>query len=163
MEIEIIKLKELLEDKKWQTRYNALASLIKLKDNSALERVKRILYEDDNEHVREIAVEYLRLNNSFPINPINAEDINLYPFPIVNKHTVLDIIHVASDSNLLSENEAKEDIKYKLKHEAMKLGANAVIRIECGRKFLSRQFKAKGYAVIITDNPEKVRFKIIRH
>ena len=159
---EIGELIELLENKRWQTRYKALSSLINLRDNSALEIVKKMLNEDENAHVREIAVKYLKLNNSFPLKPVTAEDVYLYPFHIENSHTVLGSISVNSDPNLLSSNEAKEDIKYKLKQEAAQLGANAVIKIKYNRKILSfRQFKAKGFAVIINDPPEKVQFKTV--
>jgi hypothetical protein len=158
-ENETIKLIELLKNKRWQTRYNALISLIKLGDSSALEIVKKILNEDENAHVREIAVEYLKLNNSFPLKPVTAEEVKLYPFPIKNTHTILGIISVTSDPTLPSH-DAKENIKYKLKQEAAELGANAVIKINCGRKFLLfRQFKAKGYAALIKDAPEKVKFE----
>ncbi|MCZ3366615.1 MULTISPECIES: HEAT repeat domain-containing protein [Methanobacterium] len=146
----------LLENEKWQTRYKALSSLIKQDDNSALEIVKKMLNEDENAHVREIAVEYLKFNNSFPLKPINPENVNLYHFPIKNSHTKLGIINATSDPTL-SENEAIENIKYKLKQEAAQLGANAVININCRKKFLLlKQFKAKGYAVLINDAPEKI-------
>lgn len=154
-----VKIIELLKNKRWQTRYKALRSLISLKNSSALEIVKKILNEDENPHVREIAVEYLKLNDSFPLKPINAENVKPYPFPIKNSHTMLGMVQVTADRNL-SESEAKEDIKYKLKQEAAQLGANAVIKINCGRKLLlSRQFKAKGHAVLINEAPEKVQLK----
>ena len=152
--IEVI---EQLKNKRWQTRYNALRSLINLRDCSALEIVKKLLNEDENAHVREIAVEYLKLNDSFPLKPVNAQNVNLYSFPIKNFHTMIGVINVTSDPNL-SENEAKEDIKYKLKHDAAQLGANAVININCGRKFLLfGPFKARGYAVLVNDSAEEVR------
>ena len=147
----------LLENERWQTRYKSLSSLIKQENNSALEIVKKMLNEDENAHVREIAVEYLKLNNSFPLKSINPENVKLCRFPIKNLHTKLGIINVTSDPNL-SENEAIENIKYKLKQEAAQLGANAVININCGKKFLLlKQFKAKGYAVLINDAPEMIQ------
>lgn len=147
----------LLENERWQTRYKALSSLIKQDDNSALEIVKKMLNEDENVHVREIAVDYLKFNNSFPLKSINPENVNLYRFPIKNPHAKLGILDVTSDPNL-SENEAREDIKYKLKQNAAQLGANAVININCRKKFLLRkQFNAKGYTVLINDAPENIQ------
>ena len=146
-----------LKNKRWQTRYKALRSLINLRDSSALEIVKKLLNEDENAHVREIAVEYLKSNDSFPLKPVNAQNVNLYSFQIKNFHTRLGIINVTSDRNL-AENETKEDIKYKLKQDAAQLGANAVININCGRKFLLfGPFKARGYAVLINDSAEKIQ------
>lgn len=32
-----------------------------------------MLNEDENAHVRELTVKYLKLNNSFPLNPVSPE------------------------------------------------------------------------------------------
>jgi hypothetical protein len=139
---------ELLNSNKWQHRYNAIVSLINIRDSSAIEEVKETM-NDDNAIVRETAFIYLRMNNAFPKN---GPDIKLYPINIKNS-TKIKRISAHSDKSIDSEELAIDDVNNKLRQEAANLGANAIIELvyEKGIFTLFRGVKGHGNAVFIKD------------
>lgn len=147
-----------LQDKRWQSRYKAIISLINTGDSSAIEDVRKLL-DDENSTVRETAATYLRANDALP--KISPEDIELYPFNIKNSYASIERISANSDDSLDSESAKMNDVNAKLREEAANLGANAIIEVNYSNGIFNRDemIKGQGNAVLIKDleNVEKAK------
>lgn len=91
---------------------------------------------------------------------ILADEIPIYSTDINNSYTTFGKISVRADSSLFSKTATMDDVNARLREEAVRLNANAIINAEYERTSLTswRGVKATGIAVYIGSDEKKCPF-----
>lgn len=99
----------------------------------------------------------LAIKNKHSVMEINIDDIKIYAGKTNQFYKNLGKIYARADSSLFSKTATMNDVNYRLKEEALKFGANAIINVEYERSSLTswRGIKASGMAIYLEPDEKK--------
>lgn len=91
---------------------------------------------------------------------INIQDVEIYAGTMSEPYTEVGDISARADSSLFSKTATMDDVNYRLREEALKLGANTIMNVKYSRSSLTswRGVKASGKAVFIVYEDKKCPF-----